>query len=188
HSLEGAKKMFSYLETSIEKLNTDIAVLGILPVMLKTNALIDNDILKDIEKDFDENLLLPDCVKQTERIKQYGTSGITSLQQNTQDQDIHATYIRIAEELLSRMEIMNEKEKQIKGNEQKLDTFRNYKKVELSSSSSIRMSTEVIDILRYLKMSRDCKSIDDLIRSLLDRELDYLSEAELQYCIEKLHA
>lgn len=37
-------------------------------------------------------------------------------------------------------------------------------------------------------MSRDCKSIDDLIRSLLDRELDYLSEAELQYCIEKLHA
>ncbi|RUS49244.1 hypothetical protein QI30_20335, partial [Kurthia sp. 3B1D] len=45
HSLEGAKKMFSYLETSIEKLNTDIAVLGILPVMLKTNALIDNDIL-----------------------------------------------------------------------------------------------------------------------------------------------
>lgn len=188
HSLEGAKKMFSYLEASIEKLNTDIAVIGILPVMLKTNALIDNDILKDIEKDFDENLLLPDYVKQTERIKQYGTSGITSLQQNTQDQDIHATYIRIAEELLSRMEIMNEKEKQIKGNEQKLDTFRNYKKVELSSSSSIRMSTEVIDILRYLKMSRDCKSIDDLIRSLLDRELDYLSEAELQYCIEKLHA
>lgn len=108
--------------------------------------------------------MLPEHVKQTERIKQYGISGITSLQQN---QDIHATYIRIVEELLiGRMEIVNEKEKQIKRSEQTLDTFRNYKKVELISSSSIRMSTEVIDILRYLKMSRDCKSIDDLIRSL----------------------
>lgn len=104
HSLQGAQRMLTYLDEITTKLETGITILGVLPVIFKTNSINDSEVLNAVTRIFGEENVLNDHVTQGERLKRYMLTGITDNKHDAHDKRVHAKYFSIANDILERME------------------------------------------------------------------------------------
>ncbi|WP_057908038.1 ParA family protein [Latilactobacillus graminis] len=106
-SLDGAEAFWEYLQTfynTYEASNFDIA--GVLPVLLKNNSGLDNQIIADAKETFGEDTLFNTVIKHMERLKRYDRKGIAeqNLTEGTDyhDRKVHELYSRLVEEIIER--------------------------------------------------------------------------------------
>ena len=76
-SLDGAETFFEYLQQMYNDYATvDFDILGVFAVLMKNNAGLDSQILKDAEADFGKDLLFDQVIRHMERLKRYDRTGI----------------------------------------------------------------------------------------------------------------
>lgn len=107
-SLDGAIAFWEYLQTFYNEHSTiDFDILGILPVLLKNNAGLDNQIIKDAKEIFGDDLLFNTIIKHMERLKRYDRLGISEKGKTSKhdfhDIKTHAIYIQLTKEILNRL-------------------------------------------------------------------------------------
>lgn len=106
-SLDGAEAFFEYLQSFYDNYqNTDFDVAGVLPVLLKNNAGVDNSILTEAKNIFGEDMVFDNIVKHMERLKRYDRLGISE-KNHTSNWDFHDTklhykYTQITSEVIER--------------------------------------------------------------------------------------
>lgn len=107
-SLDGAIAFWEYLQTFYNEHSTiDFDILGILPVLLKNNAGLDNQIIKDAKETFGDDLLFNTIIKHMERLKRYDRLGISEKGKTNKhdfhDEKTHEIYIQLTKEILNRL-------------------------------------------------------------------------------------
>lgn len=106
-SFVGAKSYIMYLQEIVDTYNVDLDILGILPVLLKNNAPVDNAILIKAKEDFGESELFQTLVKNMERLKRYDLEGIIDPdidnRADMHDRRVFALYNKVTDELLQRI-------------------------------------------------------------------------------------
>lgn len=107
-SLDGAIAFWEYLQTFYNEHPTiDFDILGILPVLLKNNAGLDNQIIKDAKETFGDDLLFNTIIKHMERLKRYDRLGISEKGKTSKhdfhDEKTHEVYIQLTQEILNRL-------------------------------------------------------------------------------------
>ena len=76
-SLDGAETFFEYLQGMYNNYaNINFDILGVLAVLLKNNAGLDSQILKDARVDFGDDMLFDQIIRHMERLKRYDRTGI----------------------------------------------------------------------------------------------------------------
>ncbi|OAQ00742.1 ParA family protein [Ligilactobacillus aviarius] len=107
-SLDGAIAFWEYLQTFYNEHSTiDFDILGILPVLLKNNAGLDNQIIKDAKETFGDDLLFNTIIKHMERLKRYDRLGISEKGKTSKhdfhDEKTHEIYTQLTKEILNRL-------------------------------------------------------------------------------------
>ena len=89
------------------KEEVDFDILGILPVLLKNTSKVDQTILEQAKREFGEENIFNNVVKNMERVKRYDMIGITNpdsdARHDMHDKKVHALYSQITNELLERL-------------------------------------------------------------------------------------
>lgn len=109
-SLDGAEAFWEYAQEFYDKYeNSDFDIAGVLPVLLKNDSLIDNQIIKDAAETFGDNQLFNTVIKNMERLKRYDRKGIYDQyfteKHDFHDKKVHNTYKELVEEIVERTEI-----------------------------------------------------------------------------------
>lgn len=107
-SLDGAIAFWEYLQSFYDHHeNVDFDILGVLAVLLKNNAGLDNQIIKDARITFGEDMLFDTIIKHMERLKRYDRLGISEKGFTTKfdfhDAHTHEAYQQLTEEILQRL-------------------------------------------------------------------------------------
>ena len=106
-SLDGAETFFEYLQQMYnDYTNVDFDILGVLAVLLKNNAGLDSQILKDAETDFGKNMLFDQIIRHMERLKRYDRTGIAEkglTKYDMHDTQLHYIYNTLTKEIVSRL-------------------------------------------------------------------------------------
>ena len=107
-SLDGAIAFWEYLQSFYDDHQTvDFDILGVLAVLLKNNAGLDNQIINDAKNTFGNEILFNTIIKHMERLKRYDRLGISEkgLTANFDFHDVrtHNIYIKLTEEILNRL-------------------------------------------------------------------------------------
>lgn len=106
-SLDGAETFFEYLQQMYnDYANVDFDILGVLAVLLKNNAGLDSQILKDAETDFGKNMLFDQIIRHMERLKRYDRTGIAEkglTKYDMHDTRLHYIYNTLTKEIVSRL-------------------------------------------------------------------------------------
>ncbi|MDN3537930.1 AAA family ATPase [Limosilactobacillus fermentum] len=106
-SLDGAEMFFEYLQqmyNNYAEINFDI--LGVIAVLLKNNAGLDNQIIKDAEEDFGKNMLFNQVIRHMERLKRYDRTGIAEkglTKYDIHDGRLHYIYNQLTNEIVERV-------------------------------------------------------------------------------------
>lgn len=106
-SLDGAEAFWEYLQEFYNNHTTiDFDIAGILPVLLKNNSGIDNQIIKDARETFGKDMIFENIMHHMERLKRYDRKGIsekglTSVN-DFHDIRLHALYGKLTEEIIAR--------------------------------------------------------------------------------------
>lgn len=106
-SLDGAETFFEYLKqmyNDYAEINFDI--LGVLAVLLKNNAGLDNQIIKDAEEDFGKDMLFNQVIRHMERLKRYDRTGIAEkdlTKYDIHDSRVHYIYNQLTSEIVDRV-------------------------------------------------------------------------------------
>lgn len=106
-SLDGAEAFWEYLQEFYNNHATiDFDIAGILPVLLKNNSGIDNQIIKDARETFGKDMIFENIMHHMERLKRYDRKGIsekglTSVN-DFHDIRLHALYGKLTEEIIAR--------------------------------------------------------------------------------------
>lgn len=106
-SLDGAEAFWEYAQEFYNKYtNVDFDIAGILPVLLKNDSGIDNQIIVDASESFGEDNVFKTIIKHMERLKRYDRLGISEKGYTEQfdfhDTKVHKLYNDLADELLER--------------------------------------------------------------------------------------
>lgn len=106
-SLDGAEAFWEYLQTFYNTYkDVDFDIAGILPVLLKNNVGLDNQIIDDAKKIFGEETLFNVIIKHMERLKRYDRQGISEQQMTAQndfhDIKVHHIYSDLTDEIIER--------------------------------------------------------------------------------------
>lgn len=106
-SLDGAEAFMEYLQSIYDKYtNIDFDVVGILPVLMKNDAIVDNQIIEDAKEDFGEDMIFNNVIKHMERLKRYDCKGISDPDKtekwDVHDKRLHEVYSKVADELIER--------------------------------------------------------------------------------------
>lgn len=108
-SLSGAEVFINYLIETLSKdaqhLNTDINVLGIIPVLSKPNAPVDYEVIRSAKEIWGEQWIFKNQIKLMERIKRMDMQGITDNTSDIHDKNVHEKFLKVAEEIIERLEI-----------------------------------------------------------------------------------
>ncbi|SDC61169.1 Cellulose biosynthesis protein BcsQ [Pelagirhabdus alkalitolerans] len=107
-SLQGAEVFTNYLQSLIDDYGADMDILGILPVLLKNNAPVDNATLDSAKEIFGEHNLFENLIKNMERLKRYDVTGIK--EEDMHDRRVFKRYHATANEFLQRIEKANKEE------------------------------------------------------------------------------
>lgn len=106
-SLDGAETFFEYLQQMYNGYaNVDFDILGVLAVLLKNNAGLDSQILKDAETDFGKDMLFDQIIRHMERLKRYDRTGIAEkglTKYDMHDTRLHYIYNTLTKEIVSRL-------------------------------------------------------------------------------------
>lgn len=106
-SLDGAETFLEYLQQMYnDYANVDFDILGVLAVLLKNNAGLDSQILKDAETDFGKNMLFDQIIRHMERLKRYDRTGIAEkglTKYDMHDTRLHYIYNTLTKEIVSRL-------------------------------------------------------------------------------------
>lgn len=106
-SLDGAETFFEYLQQMYNDYsNVDFDILGVLAVLLKNNAGLDSQILKDAETDFGKDMLFDQIIRHMERLKRYDRTGIAEkglTKYDMHDTRLHYIYNTLTKEIVSRL-------------------------------------------------------------------------------------
>jgi cellulose biosynthesis protein BcsQ len=107
-SLDGAEAFWEYAQTFYNKyINADFDIAGVLPVLMKNDSGIDNQIIKDALDSFGEKYVFTHIVKHMERLKGYDRKGIADKDYTAtwdyHDIKLHEFYTEITEEFLQRI-------------------------------------------------------------------------------------
>lgn len=106
-SLDGAETFFEYLQQMYnDYANVNFDILGVLAVLLKNNAGLDSQILKDAETDFGKNMLFDQIIRHMERLKRYDRTGIAEkglTKYDMHDTRLHYIYNTLTKEIVSRL-------------------------------------------------------------------------------------
>lgn len=106
-SLDGAETFFEYLQQMYNDYEAiDFDILGVLAVLLKNNAGLDNQILHDAEEDFGENMLFNQIIRHMERLKRYDRTGIAEkglTHYDMHDTRLHYIYNTLTKEIIKRL-------------------------------------------------------------------------------------
>lgn len=100
-SLQGCDIFLNYLTSIVDEYDTNLGVVGILPVLLKNNSLIDAAILDRAKVQFGEDMFFENIVKNMERLKRFDIEGITY--EDMHDRRVHGIYKKISKEFIERM-------------------------------------------------------------------------------------
>lgn len=106
-SLDGAEAFWEYLQTFYNTYkDVDFDIAGILPVLLKNNVGLDNQIIDDAKRIFGEETLFNVIIKHMERLKRYDRQGISEQQMTAQndfhDIKVHRIYSDLIDEIIER--------------------------------------------------------------------------------------
>ena len=108
-SLDGAEAFWEYLQTLYDTYkNIDFDIAGVLPVLLKNDSGIDNQIIKDAKDAFGDETLFNTIARHMERLKRYDRKGIseegyTELY-DFHDRKVHELYNKLSDEIIERTE------------------------------------------------------------------------------------
>lgn len=107
-SFEGAKTFKIYLDELSEAYNHKLDLLGVLPVLLKNNANVDQEVLEAATDSFGEGNMFKTIVKHMERLKRYDMSGIQDPDNEKIRTDVHdkraiEQYEFVSDELVKRL-------------------------------------------------------------------------------------
>ncbi|CCF27161.1 Plasmid copy control protein [Leuconostoc citreum LBAE C11] len=108
-SFVGAEAFIQYTQEMYNtyKEEVDFDILGILPVLLKNTSKVDQTILEQAKREFGEENIFNNVVKNMERVKRYDMIGITNpdsdARHDMHDKKVHALYSQITNELLARL-------------------------------------------------------------------------------------
>ncbi|MCT6891514.1 MAG: AAA family ATPase [Lactobacillus sp.] len=103
-SLSGAEVLIEYLQkTLIDEFDSKVDVMGILPVLSKRNAAVDEEILSSAIKEFGEENVFQNKIMLMERIKRMDMTGITDNPRDLWDKKVHQSFTGVAEEILKRL-------------------------------------------------------------------------------------
>ena len=101
-SLQGAEVFTNYLQNLIDEYGADMDILGILPVLLKNNAPVDNATLESAKEIFGAHNLFENLIKNMERLKRYDVTGIK--EDDMHDSRVMRSYKATSTEFLERLE------------------------------------------------------------------------------------
>ena len=103
-SLAGAEVLMDYLQkTLIDDFDSKVDVMGILPVLSKRDASVDEEVLSSAIKEFGEANVFQNKIMLMERIKRMDMTGITDNQHDVWDKKVHHAFMGVAEEILKRL-------------------------------------------------------------------------------------
>lgn len=104
-SLSGAEVFITYLQQHlIDEFNSNVDILGILPVLSKKGGPVDEEILKSAIKGFGEENIFSSKISIMERIKRMDMTGISDNMKDMHDQYVHNTFTSVANEILERLQ------------------------------------------------------------------------------------
>lgn len=106
-SLDGAEAFWEYLQEFYNNHTAiDFDIAGILPVLLKNNSGIDNQIIKDARETFGKDMIFENIMHHMERLKRYDRKGISekglTSANDFHDIRLHALYGKLTEEIIAR--------------------------------------------------------------------------------------
>ena len=106
-SMDGAKAYIIYLQELIDNFGADFDILGVLPVLLKNSSNVDKTILKMARKEFGEENMFSNVVKNMERLKRYDVTGIGAFtlvdNADVHDKRVFELYENVKKELIDRL-------------------------------------------------------------------------------------
>lgn len=108
-SLDGAEAFWEYAQDFYNKYaNANFNIAGVLPVLLKNDSGIDNQIIADASETFGEDNIFGTIIKNMERLKRYDRLGISEKgyteRYDFHDTKVHNLYSKLAEEVIERTE------------------------------------------------------------------------------------
>lgn len=107
-SLDGAEAFWEYAQTFYNKYpNVDFDIAGVLPVLMKNDSGVDNQIIKDALESFGKKYIFAHIVRHMERLKGYDRTGIADRdftdKWDFHDIKLHDFYSEITDEFLQRI-------------------------------------------------------------------------------------
>ncbi|MGL9942410.1 MULTISPECIES: ParA family protein [Enterococcus] len=107
-SLDGGEAFWNYAQTFYNKYtNVDFGIAGVLPVLMKNDSGVDNQIIKDSIETFGKQTVFSNIVRHMERLKRYDREGISDKDftktWDFHDTKVHNEYSKIADEVLNRV-------------------------------------------------------------------------------------
>lgn len=109
-SLVGAEAFIEYLQNIYDQYNYDFDILGVLAVLLKNNAIVDQSVLENSKNTFGEKNMFKNIVTHMERLKRYDIIGIKDPDidedSDIHDKRVHELYKNVTEEVLERIKVI----------------------------------------------------------------------------------
>ena len=104
-SLAGAEVFIEYLpQTLIDEFHSKVDILGILPVLSKKGARVDDEILKSAYEEFGMDNIFDNKISIMERVKRMDMEGITDNDKDIHDRRVHEIFTHVANEIMTRLE------------------------------------------------------------------------------------
>ena len=105
-SLESAETYIKYLKFMADNFDSEIQVVGVLPVLLRPGGRVDMSTIERATKLFGEDNVMQNMVKHLERLKVWDITGITNNDQH--DTKVHQVFIDVIDEMLEKLEHFKE--------------------------------------------------------------------------------
>ena len=103
YALDGAQTLIDYIQnTIIDYFDSDVDVIGVLPVLSTRRSSVDKSILKKAEDKWGENVF-QNHIMVMERAKRMGVTGITDSPSDNWDQITHEKYKAVADEMVKKI-------------------------------------------------------------------------------------
>lgn len=101
-SLSGAEVFLDYMQkTLIDIFNSDVDVVGVLPVLSKKGAKVDMLVLEEAIKEFGNDYVFKNTISLMERVKRMDLEGITD--SDVHDKRVHDAFANVAKELIEKV-------------------------------------------------------------------------------------
>ncbi|TGB09666.1 ParA family protein [Limosilactobacillus reuteri] len=103
HSLDGAEDLVEYIQTTIiDEFDSDVVVIGVLPVLSKKGAAVDKVILEKAKEMWGDDVF-KNHIRLMERVKRMDITGITDGPHDVWDQRAQNKYKEVAKELVKKI-------------------------------------------------------------------------------------